>query len=179
MPQDQQERSTLSDNSSGAALSGRWQLDPRDSSVEFRVATFWGLAKVKGHFERYEGRLELGATPAIELTIDAASLQTHNRRRDKHLRSADFFDAQNHPHVRFVAGAAELDEGTLRAQGDLSAAGRSIPLAVQARVRTVADGIEIEATATVPQRELGMAYNPLGMIASSSELLVKGRLTPT
>ncbi len=45
---------------------------------------------VKGHFERYEGTLDLQRNPAIELTIEAASLNTNNKTRDKHLRSDDF-----------------------------------------------------------------------------------------
>ena len=56
-------------------LAGRWQLDPQRSSVEFRARHFWGLATVKGRFDEYEGRLDLGAEPAIELTIDARERQ--------------------------------------------------------------------------------------------------------
>jgi polyisoprenoid-binding protein YceI len=55
---------------------GAWRLDPPRSSVEFHAPQFWGLATVKGHFESYQGTLDLGADPAIELTIDATSLET-------------------------------------------------------------------------------------------------------
>ena len=76
---------------SGETISGSWRLDPRRSSVEFRAGHLWGLLTVKGHFDCYEGRLDLSADPAIELTIDAASVQSRNRKRDQHLRSTDFF----------------------------------------------------------------------------------------
>jgi polyisoprenoid-binding protein YceI len=57
-----------------------WRIDPTRSSVEFRAPNFWGLATVKGKFERYDGTFELYETPAIKLTIDAASLgMTWNR----------------------------------------------------------------------------------------------------
>ena len=51
----------------------RWRIDPARSSIEFRTPTLWGLATVKGRFDRYEGTLGLDQDPAIELTIDAGS----------------------------------------------------------------------------------------------------------
>ena len=57
---------------------GRWRLDPQRSSVEFHVPNFYGLQTVKGRFGSYEGTLELGAHPAAQLTIDAASLDTEH-----------------------------------------------------------------------------------------------------
>ena len=55
-------------------LDGRWRLDLRRSSVEFRAGHFWGLATVKGHFDEYEGRLDLNGGPAIELTARDQSI---------------------------------------------------------------------------------------------------------
>jgi polyisoprenoid-binding protein YceI len=63
----------------------RWRIDPARSSIEFRTPTLWGLATVKGRFDRYEGTLDLDQDPAIALTIDAGSLDTKNKLRDKHL----------------------------------------------------------------------------------------------
>src|SRR6516164_3603105 len=100
---------TNPNNRSGKAIRGNWRLDRRRSTVEFRARHFWGLGTVKGHFDDYDGRLDLGADPAVELTIDAASLQTGNRKRDEHLRSADFFDADHHPQVQFRSDAIGLD----------------------------------------------------------------------
>ncbi|MGB8875666.1 MAG: YceI family protein, partial [Solirubrobacteraceae bacterium] len=64
-----------------------WRIDPTRSSVEFRTPTFWGLVTRKGRFERSDGTLDLRQEPAIELTIEAVSLNTNNNLRDKHLRS--------------------------------------------------------------------------------------------
>lgn len=166
-------------NRSDETLVGRWQLDPQRSSVEFRAGQFWGLGTVKGHFDDYEGRLDLSADPAIELTIDAASVQTGNRRRDQHLRSADFFDAENHPRVRFVSDSVVLQGDTLRVRGRLSARDRSIPLELDARLRRVGEELEIEAATSAPHRELGLTWSPLGMIPARSELRVNGYLVPT
>lgn len=165
-------------NPTGETLVGQWQLDPRRSSVEFRVGHFWGLMTVKGHFDDYEGRLDLSADPAIELTVDAASLQTGNRKRDTHLRSADFFDAEKQPRVRFVSDSVVAHDDTLRVHGSLFAGGQSIPLELDARVRRAGDELEIEALTSAPHRELGMTFSPLGMIRPSSELRVNGYLVP-
>jgi polyisoprenoid-binding protein YceI len=161
---------------SGEPISGGWQLDPRRSSVEFRARHVWGLASVKGHFDGCHGQLDLSANPAIELTIDAASVQTGNRKRDRHLRSADFFDAENHPRVRFVSDSVDVQGDRLKVRGRLSARDRSIPLELDARVRDVDGELEIEAAATAPHRELGMTFSPLGMIPPHSELSVKAHL---
>lgn len=169
---------TLPHRGCGEAISGGWQLDPQRSSVKFRVAALWGLVTVKGHFDDYHGQLDLNANPAIELTISAASVQTGNRKRDRHLRSADFFDAENHPQVQFVSDSVALQGNTLKVRGHLTASGRSIPLGIDAHVRRVKGEVEIDAATTAPHRELGMTYSPLRMIAPRSQLLVKGRLTP-
>lgn len=101
--------------SNTAPKGGRWRLDPTRSRVEFHVRHFYGLMTVKGRFDRFEGTLDLDAAPTIELTIDADSLDTKNRQRDKHLRSADFFDVTNHPQVRFASDSATLDGDTFTA----------------------------------------------------------------
>ena len=67
------------------------------------MRNFYGLQTVKGRFAGYDGTPRLGAQPAVQLTIDAASLDTNNARRDEHLRSADFFDVERHAHVRFTS----------------------------------------------------------------------------
>ena len=156
--------------------SGSWRLDPKRSSVEFHVRNFYGLMTVKGQFDRYQGALELDAQPAVELTIEADSLNTKQAKRDKHLRSADFFDVANHPQIRFVSDSAALSGDTLTVHGQLHAAGKQIPLELDATVRGVGGELEIEAVTHADHRELGMTWSPLGMLRSPSKLIVRGRL---
>ena len=155
---------------------GTWRLDPARSSVEFHVRHFYGLMTVKGRFDRYQGTLDLSAHPAVELVIEADSLDTKQKQRDKHLRSDDFFDVANHPQVRFEADAATLDGDQLKAHGLLYAAGKHIPLDVDATVTPVGDEFEIEASALADHRELGMLWSPMGIMRSPSKLIVRGRL---
>jgi polyisoprenoid-binding protein YceI len=152
-----------------------WRIDPTRSSVEFHAQTLWGLATVEGRFERYDGTLDLQQNPVIELTIDAASLTTNLGFRDRHLRSADFFDVVNHPQVSFVSDSATLEGERLHVRGRLHAAGQSIPLELDARVRRVGE-LEVDARTNADHRTLGMSHGLLGMIPTPSELTVHGRL---
>jgi polyisoprenoid-binding protein YceI len=154
----------------------RWRIDPTRSSVEFRSPTFWGLQTVKGRFERYDGTLDLYEKPAIELTIEADSLNTKNKKRDTHLRSGDFFDVASHPQVRFVSDSATLDGQQLNVRGHLHAAGKSIPLELDATVRRVGDELEVEAETHADHHRLGMTWNRLGMLRTPSKLILHGRL---
>ena len=129
----------------------RWTVDGDESSIEFAVKTFWGLTTVHGRFDRFDGSYETGPEGTkIELTIDADSLDTGNRTRDKHLRSPSFFDVAEHPHVRFSStGIHDVGEGLLHVVGRLEAAGKSLLLEFPATVRPAGDGLEVEATTTV------------------------------
>jgi polyisoprenoid-binding protein YceI len=130
----------------------RWRIDPMRSSIEFHAKGLWGMSTVTGGFSRYQGTLDLDARPEIELTIEAAGLDTRNKRRDAHLRSPDFFDAERHPYVRFVSEAAALDGERLMVRGRLHARGTSMPLTIEATVRTVGDELEIEAVTDADHR---------------------------
>ena len=158
---------------------GTWQLDPARSSVEFHVRHFYGLMTVKGRFTRYRGTLDLSARPSVELSIEADSLDTNQRKRDAHLRSADFFDVENHPEVRFVSESAALAGDRLTVVGELHAAGKRIPLELDATLRAVDGELEIEAETHADHRELGMTWSPLGIMRAPSTLVVRGRLTRT
>ena len=93
---------TLTEQTTAAPT--RWSVNGAESSVEFAVKTFWGLATVRGRFDRFDGSCEVGPDgTTIELTIDADSLDTGNTTRDEHLRPADFFGAEDHPEVRFTS----------------------------------------------------------------------------
>jgi polyisoprenoid-binding protein YceI len=158
-----------------------WQLDPAQSTAEFRVKHFWGLITVVGHFDRFDGSLEIGAegTYRIALTIDADSLDTGNSTRDRHLRSADFFDVTEHPQVHFASSTVtEAGDDLLHVSGQLEAAGKQIPVSFDARLHTLDKRtIELEATATADHPQLGMTWSPLRMVRPPATLHVKAHLT--
>jgi polyisoprenoid-binding protein YceI len=155
-----------------------WTVDPADTSVEFSVRTFWGLMTVHGRFDRFDGAYEIGpGGTTIELTIDADSLDTGHATRDEHLRSADFFDTERHPQVRFTSNRVNhLTDGALHIVGQLEAAGNVVPLEFDAAVQQADETLEIEATTSVDQRELGMSSGKLGVIRPPATLHVKTQL---
>jgi polyisoprenoid-binding protein YceI len=153
-----------------------WRIDPDRSIVEFNAKSIWGLATVKGHFSRYQGTLDLSREPAIELTIEADSIDTRNARRDKHLSSPDFFDVDQHPYIRFVSENAALEGERLEVRGLLHARGGRMPLDIDVELRRVDDELELEAVTVADQRQLGMTWNFLGLVGTPTKLVVKGRL---
>jgi polyisoprenoid-binding protein YceI len=159
----------------------RWALDPQKSSVEFAVKTFWGLATVRGRFERFDGSYDAGpAGQSVELTIDAGSLDTGNGTRDQHLRSADFFHIADHPQVRFTSTRVRnTGDGTLHVEGGLEAAGVVVPLEFDAVMRHVGEELEVEAATTVDPQQFGMSAGLLGMIRPPARLHVTARLSET
>jgi polyisoprenoid-binding protein YceI len=156
-----------------------WSVDRDETSVDFAVKTFWGVTTVHGHFDRFDGSYTSGPDGTkIDLTIDADSVDTGNATRDTHLRSAGFFHAAAHPQVCFTSTRVHhAGDGVLRVAGDLKAAGNVVPLEFDATVRQIADALELESTAKVDQRELGMSSGQLGMIRPPATLHVKARLT--
>jgi len=158
----------------------RWNVDTDASSVEFAVKTFWGLGTVRGRFDRFAGTYDVGPDGAeIALTIDVGSLDTGNRTRDKHLRSADFFHLAEHPQVRFTSTRVHSSlNGEIDIEGELEAAGKTVPLAFYATSRRVDDDtLELETTIELNHRRLGMSGGLLGMIRPPATLHVKGRVT--
>jgi polyisoprenoid-binding protein YceI len=159
----------------------RWNIDPGRSSVEFAVKTFWGAMTVRGRFERFDGWYDIAADHrAIELEIEAESLNTGNGRRDAHLRSPDFFAAADHPHVRFASThVRDAGDGKLHVDGDLEAAGVLVPLELDATLRDLDGELVVEAETTVDPRRFGMSRGRLAMIQPRARLHVTARLTPT
>jgi polyisoprenoid-binding protein YceI len=160
---------------------GIWQTEPSTSRLEFAVKTMWGLATVKGHFDRFHGQLDVNPDGARgELTIEAASFGTGHLKRDAHLRSPDFFDVADHPTLSFVAAAiTPRSDENLTIAGDLNVAGRVIALELPVRVTRGEHGrLHLSTTATVPREQAGMTWNRGGMIRGDIHLTAELELGP-
>jgi polyisoprenoid-binding protein YceI len=156
----------------------RWNADRNRTTFEFEVRHLWGLHTVRGSFRSFDGAYIVSPGGSeIELTIDAASVDTGVARRDEHLRSPDFFFVALHPVVRFRSTRITgLGNGNVHVSGALEVAGTSVPLAFDASVRMIDGELELEATTTVDQRRFGMSEGPLGNIRPPTTLHVKARL---
>ncbi len=156
----------------------RWTADPSQTTVAFEVDHLWGLHTVRGRFRSFDGAYVVGpGGTEIELTIDAASIDTGCAARDRHLRSADFFGAEEHPQVRFTSTRVS-GQGSGRAyvSGELEAAGKRVPLAFDASVRLVDGKLELEATTTVDQSRFGMSDGPFRNVRRPTTVRVTTRL---
>ena len=114
----------------------RWNIDPSHSGVSFSIRHMV-ISKVRGAFERWQGVVDFDeqdpAASKVSVTIDAASIDTREEKRDAHLRSADFFDVENHPALTFVSTAVEKLAGNeYRVTGDLTIKGVTRPVTLEA-----------------------------------------------
>ncbi|GAB2620376.1 YceI family protein [Streptomyces capparidis] len=151
---------------------GTWQLDSARSTVGFRQKAMWGLVPVKGTFTSVKGGGEVAADGSASgsLTLDATSLDTKNPKRDKHLRSADFFDTDQHSEITFVLrSATHRDDSTVEVAGQLTVRGVSRPQTFTAHLTEVsADAVTLTAEFTVDRDQFGMGWNKMGMISGST-----------
>jgi polyisoprenoid-binding protein YceI len=164
---------------------GSFQLDPAASSVSIAHKMFWGLGTVRGSFTKLSGSAEIIADGSGRgrLEIDAASIDTKNAKRDQHLRSKDFFHADEHPQlVVEVTQAARqgLGADNVAATGTLTAAGQARPLTVSARItQETDDAITLTAEADIDRADFGMRWNQLGMITGKAHVSVVARFVKT
>ncbi len=165
----------------GGAGAGRWVLDPGKSSAAISHKTMWGLMTVRGSFSDLAGEGDVDADGSVTgtLKVGAASVDTKNPKRDKHLRSADFFDAEAHPYITFTARDVKVTgTGELAVTGDLEAAGTSRPLSVTAKVSEAsADSATLTASADVDQAAHGMTWNQMGLLKGPAIVSVTAHFT--
>jgi polyisoprenoid-binding protein YceI len=100
---------------------GVWTAVPEQSTIGFRSKSFWGLAPVKGQLADFSGDGQITDTQTLfgRIDIKAASLKTGIRKRDEHLRSADFLEVAKYPDISVVVTGADAIDGDtvdLRAQ---------------------------------------------------------------
>jgi polyisoprenoid-binding protein YceI len=112
---------------------GTWKLDPVHSSVGFGVS-YSGVGTFRGTFEDFDANLVDGRLEGI---AKVASVKVDDENLAGHLQSPDFFDAEQHPQLRFVSNTIERDGGRVSIQGDLT-------------LRGVTHRVEITGTVTGP-----------------------------
>lgn len=148
-----------------------WNLDTAHSSVEFAVKHMV-ISSTKGRFAKYEVDANVDeqnlANSSATVRIDAASVDSRDEKRDAHLRSADFFDAENHPYITFKTKRLESKGGDdYKLIGDLTIRGVTNEIALDGEVTgPVKDpwgGIRygISAQGKVNRKQWGLTWNGL------------------
>ncbi len=158
------------------AAATTFTIDPDHSSVLFRV-DHMGYSKVVGLFLGFGGQFTFDeANPAasqVELVIQAASVFTRQQERDNHLRSPDFFNAQEFKQLRFVGtGIAMTGERTGKLTGNLTLLGVTKPVTFDVTINRVAPHPDprkkvivagFSARGAVKRSEFGMTYGAGGI----------------
>lgn len=113
---------------------GTWSIDPAHSSVEF-VARHLVVSKVKGRFGTFEGTIRFDPaellTSSVDATIQVGSVDTRDEKRDAHLRSPDFFDADTFPTITFRSTALRPAGDDYEVDGELTIKGVTKPVTMR------------------------------------------------
>jgi polyisoprenoid-binding protein YceI len=164
----------------GGALAGGWALDPGQSSIRLKNRSMWGLVPVTGVFREVSGSGTISPDGEVSgtITVAAASIDTRNARRDKHLRSADFFDAARHPDITFTADGIRAAGQGAAVAGALTVRGRTRPLSFEAAASVQGDGeIWLDAEVHVNRGDFGLTWNLLGLVSMHSTLTIHAVFT--
>jgi polyisoprenoid-binding protein YceI len=171
---------TLQAQLGDGTLAGDWTIDPARSTVAFASKSLWGLVSVKGVFREIEGSGTV--TPDGEVTGSVAlvteSLDTKNAKRDKHLRSDDFFLSDKYRAITLTVGKLAPAGAEVTVSGTLTVRDHSQPISFPATVTLSGDGtVAFDGTAHVDRSEYGITWNQMGMASMKNVITVHAVLT--
>jgi polyisoprenoid-binding protein YceI len=142
---------------------GTWDIDPTHSEIGFTARHL--MSKVRGRFESFEGRIVTGETPSATASIDLNSINTHEKNRDAHLRSGDFFDVAANGPMTFTATEVQSGGKGLLVVGDLTIKGvtKSVTLDVEVlgseRDPWGGTRVGFEGTTQISRKDFGVDFN--------------------
>jgi len=154
----------------GPVLAETWELDPAHTTVQFSVRHLM-ISNVRGQFTKVAGTVHSedgdATRSSIEATIDAASIDTREPKRDEHLRSPDFLDVARYPRITFRSKRVEkIGDGHYRVIGDLTLHGvtREVALDVEGPSAPMKDPrgtvhAGAQATARINRRDFGITWS--------------------
>jgi len=147
---------------------GTFPIDVTHSRLGFAVRHM-AVSKVRGHFTEFAGTLELAENPvdsSISVTIQAGSVDTNDENRDNHLRTNDFFDAENHPTWTFTSTAIRpISASEWNVDGDLTIRGITKSVTLDATLEGVVKDpygnhrVGFSATTSIDREDFGVSFN--------------------
>ncbi len=151
------------------AVAATWNVDPSHSAVTFKVRHFF--SKVPGQFTTFSGVIEFDPekpeAASVNVTIDAASINTNNEKRDGHLQSEDFFWVEKHPELTFKSTKVEAKGDRLHITGMLSMRGVEKEVVLEAEFLGAGPDAwggtraGFTATTTVNRKDFGIEWNKI------------------
>ncbi len=160
-------------------LAGSWTLDTARSEVRLTTRHTWGLRPLHGVFRQVTGHGTVTAAGDASgvLTVAAASIDTKNSTRDKHLRSADFFDIANHPDITFAADSVSPADGGVRITGRLTIRGKTLPESFDAKVSSADGEVWLDGELQVNRTDFGLTWNWMGIASVHNTIAVHAVFT--
>ena len=158
-----------------------WEIDPTHSSVSFAIRVM-SVSTTRGRFHAFRGRLHIDeqhpASSWVDAQVEAASIDTRNKLRDAHLRSAAFFDVKKYPTITFQSTKVEhAGAQNYRVTGNLTLHGitRSITLDVHYRGQSSMMGMRtgLSASATINRHDFGLGRGAAVRFAASSMVTIE------
>ena len=160
-------------------LAGSWTLDAARSQVRLATKSMWGMVPVKGVFGQVSGSgtvTEAGVVTGT-LTVGAGSIDTKIKKRDDHLRSADFFDAANYPDITFTVETITPAPGGVTVAGGLTVRGTTRQVSFGAAVSGADAEVTLDAELHVNRADYGLTFNQLGMMGMKSAITIHAVFT--
>jgi polyisoprenoid-binding protein YceI len=151
-------------------IAGRWQIDPVHSYVGFVIRHLM-VSKVRGHFTAFEGEIVTADDPlrsSVTASIDLSSVDTSNKQRDDHIRSADFFEVDKHPAMTYHSTGLRRDGDDYVLDGELTLKGVTRRISLDLEVHgfgpdpwSPEGGARVGFTATgeINRTEFGVSFN--------------------
>jgi polyisoprenoid-binding protein YceI len=166
-------------------MSIKWKIDPAHSEFQFKVKHLM-ITTVTGYFRKFDAEVEtetedFQTAKSIEFTADISSIDTNNEQRDTHLKSADFFNADDHAELRFSGKTYEADGDTAKLHGDLTIRGITKPLTLKVEYAGIVvdpygqtkAGFTIDGK--ISRKEFGLTWNAVteaGSVVVSDEIKI-------
>jgi polyisoprenoid-binding protein YceI len=160
-------------------LAGSWTLDAARSQVRLATKSMWNLISVKGVFGEVSGSGTVTESGDVTgtLTVAAGSIDTKIKKRDDHLRSADFLDAANHPDITFSVETISPTTNGVTVAGDLTVRGTTRPVSFGATVSGDDAEVTFDAEVPVNRADYGLTFNQLGMMATRNTITIHAVFT--
>jgi len=165
--------SSVEDLLADPASVGVWTAVPEQSTIGFKCGSLWGIAPVKGRFGEFNGDGQITGAETLfgRIDIKATTVDTKNRKRDDHLRSADFFDVEKFPEISVVVTGADAGADTVDLRAQLTVKATTAPVPLRANVRVLDDGrVRVTAQATIDRKDFGVDGNLLGMVVDTTTI---------
>ncbi len=144
-----------------------WSIDGSHSSIGFMIRHL-GISKVRGEFKDFNGTIEFDekdlSTGSVDITIQVASIDTQDEKRDEHLLSTDFFDAEKMPTMTFKSTSIEETEEGMVLHGVLSIYGKENAVAIPFEFFGAADDpwggrrAGFEGKVTIKREDFGVGW---------------------